>query len=243
MNRALVVPHAPALLERAAGPTTSGRAAATVAAVSALDVESALVVLVSPHGPRSFVCSSGRGSLAGFGVPGLEVQVHVPDTAPALAREWGRPQADEPLDHGAAVPLVLLSAESAICCVTQEVTGKGYPVGSTRDEAAALASAIASLAESEDLTLVCSAHTSACLTPAAPLAYREEGKRLDAKLLDALATDPALLLDVTDDEWRGGRACGQLPFQVIGHLFRARPFDLKSYEYPFGVGYLVAETA
>jgi len=243
VKRAFIVPHAPVLLDDAVGPVIAERTAATRDAVTSLELGAGVVVLVSPHGTHSFVASSGRGTLEASGVEDVHVRLDVPAAGAEVARRWGRPFADDPLDHGAVVPLALLSSESAVCCVTEELTRATGPARSSREEASALAAAIEASAAAEDVTLICSAHLSACLTPAAPLAYRENGARLDARLLDALASDPQLLLEVPDEAWHAGGACGQLPLQVIGCLLGGRPFDVKSYEYPFGVGYLVAEAA
>jgi aromatic ring-opening dioxygenase LigB subunit len=91
-----------------------------------------------------------------------------------------------------------------------------------------------------EVGLVCSAHTSAALSPAAPLTEKPEGRALDTTILEVLNTDCGLLADLPPDLWDAGGSCGAGPLTCFGALFGGTTATVACYEYPFGVGYLVA---
>jgi hypothetical protein len=237
--RAFVVPHAPLLLDLPGRPHPAPE---IVEAVGALNIATD-VVLVTPHGRAGGVYGRTHGSLRGFGLPG-KVDLPTDRTlAGEIAADWSAPQLDEPLDHGAVVPLLLRpDVESAVVCALPGWTGQaeGDP-----SEALALAATLAKtlrrLAESTDLSVVISGHTSAAVTARSPLMERSEGREVDAAVREGLATDPGRLSDIAPDGWTRAGACGAGPFHLLGEL------DLLSLEVvhasaPFGVGYVVARS-
>lgn len=220
MNGALV-PHAPLLLEEVAPDRETLRP--VLEAIAALVVpEDALVVLVTPHGGGGFLYEGARGSLAGFGIP--DVEVDIPVTVPDQLRAWGGVE-DQALDHGALVPIHLLGLSEAVVV--------------SLDDGASPAGAIGKLAAERDVFVVCSAHTSARLTERAPLPYSFDAVRLDARFIGEVEQDCGAARDVADDVVSVGGSCSGPVLRLFGELFAGRGSTVSAYAAPFGVGYPV----
>jgi hypothetical protein len=233
-----IVPHAPLLIEDAAGPLVTSAAQATVDAMASLNVRGVdLVVVVSPHGGRTGVYGATRGSLAAFDVRGVSLD-HLSDdeAAKEIAETWGQPLLEDRVDHGVLVPLLLLDLGDvpAVGCSFAE----SAPPEEIRAEARQLAAALSRLAEKRTLAVLVSMNTSAALSPRAPLTELPAGKALDEALLDRLSggTDK----DIAVEMWAAAGSCGLGPFTVWTELFAQQPIRRVSYEAPYGVGYLVA---
>lgn len=243
-----IVPHAPLL---AVGANSDGIPDAIRTIGTALEhirsIECDVVVLVGPHGASDGVYPEAAGSLGGFGVPHLSVAAPGSELSSALAASWAVPEIYAH-DHGVVVPLLLdaLPPVPVVACTLKDWTGSSTIPGGHIDAGASIASAarlgdaIASLPEDLAVLVVASAHTSAALSPRAPLTERDAGARLDGRILEALRSDPGRLLDISHQEWAAGGACGAGPLSLFGRLFAGRPAEVLAYEAPVGVGYLVA---
>ncbi|MPZ70368.1 MAG: hypothetical protein GEU71_12700 [Actinobacteria bacterium] len=243
-----IVPHAPLLT---IGANSDGIPEVMATIRSALEgvrsIPSDVVILVGPHGPTTGVYRTPAGSLAGFGAPGMHAGAARSEVSTTLAEAWGVPEIDGS-DHGVIVPLLLdaLPPVPIVACTLADWTGNSTGWGDEGDpdtsmaSAARLGEAIASLAADGSVLVVASAHTSAALSPRAPLTEREEGSRLDDRILGALRGDPRGLLDISPSQWAAGGACGAGPLTLFGQLFGGRSCEVLAYEAPVGVGYLVA---
>jgi hypothetical protein len=190
-------------------------------------------VLLSPHGRESGIYAANKGSLEPFGVPGFGLdEGAAPPSAARLAEIWGRPLLHEPLDHGAMVPLSLVARTPPVLVAT---IAEHLSPQERIDEGQRFSAALTRLAEHEDVFFLASLNTSAGLSARAPLTELPEGRRLDERIVSSLRSgdqpdDPAM--------WEKGHSCGAGPFAAWLELFgKGR---VVSYEYPFGVGYLVA---
>lgn len=213
----------------------------------AREPDAALCVVLSAHGPRTGVYRRVRGDLSGFGLSDAAIERRT-DRAfgKELARAWGQPLLEEPLDHGVVVPLhIALPGSLAVVAATiREITGpQGDSVGSALAAARSFAAAAAALGRERDLIVAASAHTSAALTPGAPLTERPAGHELERKVTEALETDLGLLGQIHEELWVESGACGAGPLHAFGLLFEGRRATTSFREAPFGVGYLLAQTA
>jgi hypothetical protein len=150
------------------------------------------------------------------------------------------------LDHGVVVPLqIALPASLAVVASSiEETTGPaGGSVSSALDAGRSFAAAVTELSQQRDLIVAASAHTSAALSPAAPLTDRPAGHELERKVTEALGSDLGLLSEIEEDLWVDSGACGAGPLHAFGLLFAGRSANTIFREAPFGVGYLLAQTA
>ena len=206
-----------------------------------------MCVLLSPHGSTTGVYRRVRGDLASFGIPGAGVERRT-DRAfgKELARAWRQPLSDDDLDHGALVPLLVAvpGGLSVVAASLAETTGPyAAPVADAIAAAHTFAAAVQELGGERDLIVAASAHTSAALTPAAPLAERPAGHELEARVTAALEQDLGLLAEIDEQLWVDSGACGAGPLTAFGLLFAGRTAATTFREAPFGVGYLLAQTA
>jgi len=244
--RGAMVPHAPVLIESIQPGLDAGRWLRS--AIAGLDLGGVeTVILVSPHGKNAGVYAEPNGSLTGFGIsvpatnrPGDE------DLGFALAEAWRHPLSESPADFGVVVPLVLgLGGELPVVGVTlPEITG---PQGASAEEAIAAAAelthALEAVAGHRDVAVVASAHSSAGLSPRAPLTEVPGAADADAALRDALARDPARVIELIDDLHSVGDACGVAPLAALTPLLSGWSNQSLRVESPFGVGYIVGEWA
>ena len=238
--RAAVLPHAPALLESVRRRRSAAVATVSEAAAAAGRELEGDLVLVSPHARSARVYEEPRGSLASFGVPDS------PTGAPALdglseeiERSWSAGFERGEADHGVVVPLRLMGPGGRVVALgLPEWTGPG-----ARPIAAAIAAGkglAAVLGRIESLPpVVFSAHTSAALTPSAPLTERPEGRVLHDAIVTALKQDVSGLASIPAELWEQGGSCGAGPLTALGLLFEG-PARVTAEEEPFGVGYVVA---
>jgi hypothetical protein len=181
-------------------------------------------VLVTPHGPRPGVYAANDGSLASFGLTTSTVETGPAQQAGELADSWGAELLREPLDHGAVVPLLL-------CHLGPEVTCVSLP-----EPDPAVAEAVTDVF-GDEVTVIASANGSAGLGPRAPLTEMNGARAAEDELLDAIATDAALILTAARD-LPGSCAAG--PLSVIAELFAGTKGEVLAHEEPVGVGYTVA---
>jgi hypothetical protein len=245
--RGAVVPHAPVLIESIQPHLDAGRWLRK--AIAEMDLEGVdTVIVVSPHGASAGVYAEPNGSLGGFGIStGVSTNRRGDaDLGRALAEAWRSSLLEGPADFGVVVPLVLgLGGELPVVGVTlPEITGpQGASAGEAISAAAELAHALESVAGLRDFAVVASAHSSAGLSPRAPLTEISGAANVDARLQDALTHDPAGVIELIDDLHSVGDACGVAPLAALTPLlsgWRNRSLRIES---PFGVGYIVGEWA
>ena len=253
-----LMPHAPILVPGVGGGNLA-RAKATAKAMDlvarhALASNPDALVLISPHSPRHpgafgfWHTPRLRGSFVRFGSPGDAIDLPLgrifTERLEHEARRRGlktwRIEGDEPLDHGALVPLWYL------CAVGWNgptvILGLNYPGDGGLDE---LGQAIATTARelNRRTAVIASGDMSHRLARNAPAGYDPDAPRFDAAFVNLLRDgaygsigrlDPALqdkaaedVVDSTQVALAAGR------YQATGH-------KVLSYEGPFGVGYGVA---
>ncbi|MDA8019421.1 MAG: hypothetical protein MPN21_18420 [Thermoanaerobaculia bacterium] len=213
------------------------------------------LILPSPHSPRrhtAFGLSSAAriaGDLRRFGAPDAGIDLPAdPEMAKRIRREaarrglqtWDLP-ADEPLDHGACVPLWFL-CEAGWRGPTTLVS---LPV--LRDAAVyeRFGGVCARAAQELDgrAAFVASGDMSHRVLPGAPAGFHHRAVEFDHELTELVRDGRLREIATIDHELRelaaedaadtSIMACAAAEYRSDGH-------QVLSYEHPFGVGYLVA---
>jgi aromatic ring-opening dioxygenase LigB subunit len=222
------------------------------------------VVIISPHGRAATVYETMTGSLDGFGIPNRTTESrraddlaahHLRTQPPFLRRntvamqplpDMESPGDQDRPDHGITVPLLVvsdvLSETRLVAAALPECTGPQAvtDVATVLAAARQLAAALVALASDRDIYVIASAHTSAALSPQAPLLERPEGIDLDQRIAQAVTNDPAELTRIEPETWERGGSCGAGSLSVFGALSDGRSPTVWSHEASFGVGYLTA---
>lgn len=149
--------------------------------------------------------------------------------------------ADAQLDFGIVVPALLGAfPPSPISAVALgEISGpEGSPLADVMADAEDLAGALTDF--DGTTAVVFSAHTSAALSPAAPLALDETAATIEREVLGAAKEDVSVFSTRSSDLATSGGACGAAVLAVCGLVFGGRGLDVLEYGSPFGVGYLTA---
>lgn len=253
-----LMPHAPILVPGVGGPELS-RAEATARAMGliarhAVKAKPDTLVLISPHSPRHsdafgfWHTPRLHGTFSRFGSPGDRVDLPLDrgfterlerEARKRGLRTWPIDD-EEPLDHGALVPLWHLCA--AGWDGPTVILGLNYPGEGGLDE---LGEAIATTARElkRRTAVIASGDMSHRLTRFAPAGFDPVASRFDATFVSLLRNgtynsirrlDPFLqekaAEDVVDSTHVALAAGG---YRTTGH-------EVLSYEGPFGVGYGVA---
>ncbi|MEA2509318.1 MAG: hypothetical protein QOG21_1400 [Actinomycetota bacterium] len=239
-----LVPHAPLLLPDIAGPKISADTETIRRALASLSFDDVdLVIVLSPHARGCGVYGRVDGTLDEFGVSGIELRrPSDPEAVDALAAMWDKPTLPGPVDHGVLVPMMMLATGEipVVAAGLGEVDdGSGSP-GDPVADGSSFARAIGQLSMRHTLFLVASAQTSCALTPRAPLTVLAEAKPAEAAVLSALRGDPAGLQRSASELWQRGGSCSPGTLAAYGEVFAGRSSEVLAYEYPFGVGYVVA---
>ncbi|MEM7584275.1 MAG: class III extradiol dioxygenase subunit B-like domain-containing protein [Acidobacteriota bacterium] len=212
------------------------------------------LVLVSPHAPRrngAFGLWSGtrlRGDLGRFGAPSCAVDLasdaELSDALAETATANGlttRAIAEQPLDHGAVVPLWFL-VEAGWRGPTTIVALPQWPT-SPAMIAFGRAVAAATMAPTTRLALIASGDMSHRVLPEAPAGYHPRAVEFDQALTDLLAAGQLDRIAGIDPELRQLAAEDAADTTLIAAAavdYAASGTRVVSYEHPFGVGYLVA---
>lgn len=253
---AYFVPHPPIIVE-SVGRGREKPAADTIEAYRRMAEELAalkpeIIVLLTPHGSynarevRVTTAESAHGSMAEFGAPhtGLSFTVAQEEAESFVlrAQEKGLPLVADsygmPLDHGAFVPLWFIHRAGLSSRLVHMVTGD--PFASRSKEIGALLAQEAS-GWGKRTALVVSGDLSHCLKREGPYGYRAAGMDFEEKF-DALirAGDVAGILSFDAQTLNDAAQCGMAPlFIALSALGRIKP-EVYSHEWPFGVGYMVA---
>lgn len=210
--------------------------------------------MVSPHSPRqgrAFGLWSGErlsGDLGRFGAAGSTVDLpNDPEMAAALSRAAGEQGLDtwsipeEPLDHGAVVPLWFLAEagwDGPTCLASLP-----WHAGPKAMEAFGRALGVAVAPLAGHAALVASGDMSHRVKPDAPAGFHPRAVEFDHALtglirdgrLDAIGGIDPELRDLAAEDAADSS-------QIVAAAIDYRPHaeEVLSYEHPFGVGYLVA---
>lgn len=226
-----ILPHAPLLLPELSSPEVTDSARRIRSAVDRIephDIDA--LVVVSPHGERTGVYRSCTGSLAPFGVEGIEV-----DFGPLPVEVTNLDVLEGPIDHGVLVPLRLLEAQvPAVALTFAEREGVTDP-----NDVLAIENAIIEIPGR--VAVAISANLAAGLSPRAPMTERAGADEAEQQLLEMVQTDLGWLSTGATSIADRGESCSLAPLQLMGKLFDGRKARVLAHEAPVGVGYLVAE--
>lgn len=246
-----LAPHPPIIVP-AVGGHRCRDVAVTIQSMTALardlmDARPDRLLIISPHTPRprrgvaSWYQKRLRGSFAAFGAVDSKIDLPNDDQfVSALDAEFEdlADLAEEPLDHGASVPLHFL-VEAGWSGPTS-VVGLPWSSDSTLDR---LGKALSrSMAHHARWAILASGDMSHCLQQGAPCGYHPKGAEFDRQFVDrlqnadfhgALTLDPKLAAAARQDVVESCRVTWQAT-----EFAKNNPLFL-SYEGPFGVGYCV----
>lgn len=213
------------------------------------------IIIVTPHMPR-FQTAFGlhgekilKGDFGDYGYQELKIEVQ---GAPSIVYDLQNKAArhdlqlnicDEmPLDRGAMVPLYFLNKQNW----QGPVAVLGFPLNSNLSQCVRLGEAIRETINErgENWTLIVSGEMSHRLKPESPGGYHERASEFDRWIFEsieagdlprALEVDPGLRQIACEDVLNSLA----IAFGVLGK--GDHDYEPISYEYPYGVGYLVAD--
>jgi aromatic ring-opening dioxygenase LigB subunit len=244
MLRGFILPHAPVLLFDRGYPEVVASAHRIRAAARALPVgETDRIVIISPHGSSSAVLSTAGGTLDEFGSRGYSIRRPVDAVAAEeLAVAWGCPLVDRMADHGVVVSALLLGQPHVpvVCVTLTEATVAATSPAEAIDDSRSLAKALKETFAGTQTVIVLSGHTSAALSPRAPLLDRPAGHLIHDAILRALRSDISALGDIDEPAWAEAGSCGAGPFTVAADLWAGQTGQLRAEETATGVGHIVA---
>ena len=213
------------------------------------------IVLPSPHAPRrrdAFGIHAGdrlAGDLARFGAQDAAIDLPSDlEMASALGQEVRREAlstallpTDEPLDHGACVPLIFLAEagwEGPTCLV-------GLPWIRTPQVYESFGHACARAADRLDgrTAFIASGDMSHRVLPDAPAGFHPRAVEFDRQLVDLVRQGRLREIRDLDPKLRELAAEDAVDTSIMACAaagYRNRGHEVLSYEHPFGVGYLVA---
>lgn len=251
-----IVPHSPNLVPEVSERATA--AARTREAMGELGMNLGVrrprtCVVVSPHGPflpDAFGVWRGErlhGSMERFQAPQVEIELTVDnelaeailDISSRMELPVGPMDGNWKLDRGVTVPaLYLLDENTKVVPVSTSMLGW--------DEHWLFGTAIANAARmvEGEVAIIASSNLSHRVGPDSPHGYHPKGQEFDRRVLDLVERGRlSELLDMPHDVVREASECGLIPMMVLGGAFDGHSVSGKvlSYEYPFGIGYMVAE--
>lgn len=144
------------------------------------------------------------------------------------------------LDYGTGVPLFFLTEHLPDVKIVP-VSFSGLPA----KEHVRLGTELRDVFEHSNkrIAVIASGDLSHCLTSDAPLGYKPEGEKYDNKIVEAVkCISTSALLSMDQNLVEGASACIQEQLLILFGLLERKKsrVEILSYEYPFGVGYLVA---
>ncbi len=260
-NFAAITPHPPIAVS-GIGRGEIKKIPKTIQAFRALGEKFAVsqietTVIISPHGQSSFDAFNLGGSLAmsgdfeNFGHGEISFSF---SGDPKLARQIAGKAAQEKipcrlidypsLDHGLLVPLYFLTSQ-------QEATTKLLPVffsGLSLQQHFSFGQALGQVIKASDqkIALVASGDLSHCLSPNAPGGFSSQGKIFDETLINLIQEKRwAEIVNLDSELIAGAGECGLRSIIILlgalAEINKNFSLDIRSYEAPFGVGYLTAE--
>jgi len=250
-----IVPHPPILIP-SIGKKNLDQLKATSEAYSELEQnlyasQAETIIIISPHGPlqeKSFTLNLSLEFNADFADFGdLATKFNLSGNVGLAHKIREKMEATAPLnlisesklDHGASVPLYLLSRHlPKIKIIPLYYSGLNliahYNIGQMiKNEL---------LSSDERIAVVASGDLSHRLTKDAPAGYNPKGKKFDKKLIDNLLKKQAEEIIKFDHNFVADAGeCGLKSIVIMLGILEGIKYEpeLLSYEAPFGVGYLV----
>lgn len=147
-------------------------------------------------------------------------------------------ESDPVLDHGSAVPLILLAEKIKNIKVVPL-----YYSGRTNSEHIDFGRAIQKIIQNypKKVAVIASGDLSHCLAKGAPAGYSPKGKKFDAKLIELLNNKQTeSIVNLDESLVSEASECGLKSLLILLGILDKQNFTPKllSYEAPFGVGYL-----
>ena len=244
-----LAPHPPIIVESVGG-TRCDEVRPTIDSMQAwardlLNCKPELVVLISPHTPRPhhgiawFSHNSGSFNMFGAG----HCRIELPSQQDWLAQLFeklphGQRLDNEPLDHGAMVPLhfLLEAGWQGATCVLGLPRGEGPILEQLGDTVAQLCD------NPKRCALIASGDMSHCLKPDAPSGFNPIGQDFDNRFVELVRAGDFraaanIELQLQQQACQDVVASCRLVWQATG--YNANNNHFYSYEGPFGVGYTV----
>lgn len=259
-----VVPHPPIIIPEVGGSETT-KVAQTIESLTKLGKELArrdidTLLFTSPHSPfdNAFFLLDDKkylkGALSNFGYPeiGFEVEENT-----GLSKEILRlsdasgvsvgvresiGSGSGFMDHGIIVPYYYLSMSANYKMTSLSISG--LPLIDHFEFGKIVGRAIDNLGEK--IAFIASGDLSHGLTKSAPIGLAKRGREFDELIIEKIGSGKIRdLVDIDDDLVSNAAECGLRSIVMLAGALDGRRYDSKvrSYEGPFGVGYMVAEMA
>ncbi|EKD58464.1 MAG: hypothetical protein ACD_56C00119G0011 [uncultured bacterium] len=210
------------------------------------------LIVISPHGnlkPYAFVVNSSDplvGSFANFGLDQTYEFANNFSFANKLAyagnmNEIPVEMQDGFLDHGSLIPLCHLLENINPKVVHLSFSLLGY------QQQYAYGQVIRNLIDKGEggrVAVVASADLSHKLTPSSPAGYSPGAQKFDQDIIHFLGSnDEANMLGLQPEATAEAAECGVRSILILLGILHGKKyeFDLLSYEFPFGIGYLTAK--
>lgn len=149
---------------------------------------------------------------------------------------------DSSLDHGASIPLLLLTKKLK----NVKIIPVSYSPGLDAKAHAAFGRALKDLLSnaSERVAVIASGDLSHCLTTDAPVGFHKEGAIFDEAIQESIRQmSSSKLISMKEEDVEAAAECAYRPMLILFGLIermQVKP-EILSYEAPFGVGFLVAQ--
>ena len=252
---AAITPHPPMSVEGVGTESEIAAVKKTLDAFGVLREELAsarpdVVVVISPHAPIEpyvFVINAShplRGNFAQFNGDKQLSFRNDSDLIEAIAyagemNEIAVHSHSNPLDHGALVPLYHL-----LKTINPHVMHLSFSLLSFQAHYA-YGEMLGKVFENTDkrIAIIASGDLSHRLLPTSPAGYFPGARFFDERLIESLGQgDLASILHLREENVHDAAECGLRSFLIMLGAIRDKKknFTLLSYEYPFGIGYLVA---
>lgn len=255
---AAITPHSPALIPNI-GKDKLEEIKKTKEAMEQLEADlyvarPNVIIIISPHGSffkDAFTVNAHthfESTFEEFGDVATKKEWQgIPELAALIARANmhsktpARLISQEKLDHGATIPLHYLTEHLP----NVKVLPLGYSEFSAKDHVDfgySLKEIISH--QSLRIAVIASGDLSHSLTHDSPSKFNEKGKEFDKKIIELLETRNTLGITNFDEELvKGASECGYRSILILLGILKNQNFHFKnlSYEYPFGVGYLVGK--
>ncbi len=258
-----IVPHPPIIIPEVGGVEIN-KTGETIKCLQGLaddllKAEVDILLFTSPHSPYDYdaflIDDDGvlKGTLANFGHPELSFEAEEDGTfrelllnestekgIPLLKRGIYPDKGKGYLDHGIAVPYYYISRQKKYKLISVSISGlsleEHFELGKTIDAACRKSDSRIAFVASGDL--------SHGLTEDAPMGLAKRGREFDSAVVRKVKEGKiSELKDLDPDLIANAGECGLRSFVILAGALEGRAYEseVKSYEGPFGVGYMVAE--
>ncbi len=252
-----VTPHPPLLIPTVGKEQAIAQLAKTKAGLEQLEKDLYLakphiIVVISPHEgifQDAFVVNAHTTFTGSFEAFGDLVTKHEWNGSADLAAKIShvgntsnlgiRLVSEQKLDYGTSIPL---------CYLTSHLPGvKILPIGFsglTPADHVAFGEILKEVFVSygKRVAVIASGDLSHCVTPEGPAPFSQAGSSFDTTIIDALTRNQLSIIEqMSPDVVHASHECGYRSILILMGILKEMNynFHLHSYEYPFGIGYLV----